>query len=100
VDELIRFSTKGARSIHTVTILDAFSFKHYTTQVKPSDEECHLLLEKILKAKKPKVVLCCWKDKEEIKCNNEFVAQFMSRGVGWQSIRDEALIESHVSVIV
>ncbi|CZR49893.1 uncharacterized protein FPRO_16099 [Fusarium proliferatum ET1] len=56
VDELIRFSSKGARSIHTATVLDAFSFKPRDSTPIPS-ERCHQLIEEILKLKKPKVVL-------------------------------------------
>ena len=56
VDELIRFATNGARSIHTVTILDAFTFKPDNKSHIP-DERCHQLLEDILRAKKPRVVI-------------------------------------------
>ncbi|SCO24422.1 unnamed protein product [Fusarium fujikuroi] len=48
VDELIRFSSKGARSIHTVTVLDAFSFKPQDATPIPS-ERCHQLIEEVLK---------------------------------------------------
>ncbi|KAJ5482987.1 hypothetical protein N7539_006433 [Penicillium diatomitis] len=50
VDELIRVATKGARSIHTVTVLDAFSFQphQYATE---QDEQCHKVLAQILRAK-------------------------------------------------
>jgi hypothetical protein len=58
VDELIRFATNGARSIHTVTVLDAFSFKPDDKSHIP-DERCHQLLAEILRAKKPKVVIRC-----------------------------------------
>lgn len=34
VDRLIRYGSKGARSIHTVTVLDAFIFKPYKNQKK------------------------------------------------------------------
>ena len=40
VDELIRFAINGARSIHTVTVLDAFSFKPNNTSYI-LDERCH-----------------------------------------------------------
>jgi hypothetical protein len=61
VDELIRFTTNGARSIHTVTVLDAFSFKPNDKSHIP-DERCHQLLAEILRAKKPKVVIRCHRD--------------------------------------
>ena len=60
VDELIRFATNGARSIHTVTVLDAFSFKADNKSHIP-DERCHQLLTEILRLKKPKVVIRCHK---------------------------------------
>ena len=60
VDDLIRFATKGTRSIHTVTVLDAFSFKSSKAESHPSDEACHEILKQILQVKKPRVVLCCW----------------------------------------
>ncbi|KAE8135959.1 hypothetical protein BDV38DRAFT_294198 [Aspergillus pseudotamarii] len=44
VDELIRFATKGARSIQTVTVLDAFSYrpdKNATEQDKQFILRCH-----------------------------------------------------------
>ncbi|KAM5526788.1 hypothetical protein FOXYSP1_20777 [Fusarium oxysporum f. sp. phaseoli] len=46
VNKLIRFSSKGARSIHTVTVLDAFSFKPEDSTRIPS-ERCHQLIEEI-----------------------------------------------------
>ena len=38
VDELVRLATKGARSIHTVTVLDVFSFQPDKKDIS-SDEE-------------------------------------------------------------
>ena len=61
VDELIQFATNGARSIHTVTVLDAFSFKPDDKSRIP-DERCHQLLADIIRAKNPKVVLRCHTD--------------------------------------
>jgi hypothetical protein len=61
VDELIRFATDGARSIHTVTVLDAFSFKP-KDENHILDERCHQLLAEILKVKRPKVVIRCHRD--------------------------------------
>lgn len=80
VDELIKFSSKGTRSIHTVTVLDAFSFKPDREQSQPPDGACHELIEKILKIKRPQVVLCCWT--EGYNCSNSYVRQFTSLGVG------------------
>lgn len=58
VDELIRFATKGTRSIHSVTVIDAYMFK---PDERPSipDERCHQLLGQIIRLKTPKVVVCC-----------------------------------------
>lgn len=71
VDELIRFATKGARSIHTVTVVDMFSFQPDENDT-PIDERCHSILAQILKAKKPRVVLCCHSSEsynnETLKC--------------------------------
>lgn len=61
VNELIRFASNGARSIHTVTVLDAFSFKP-KGDIHILDERCHQLLAEILQAKKPKVVIRCHRD--------------------------------------
>lgn len=70
VDELIRFATTGARSIHDVTVLNAYSFQpdKFATQ---RDKECHEALAQILKAKKPKVILRCHREEywdEWLKC--------------------------------
>ncbi|KAF4446948.1 hypothetical protein F53441_9464 [Fusarium austroafricanum] len=93
VDELIKFSSKGARSIHTVTVLDAFSFKPEDSTPIPS-ERCHQLIEEILKLKKPKVVLCCWNQP----CEQPFVAQFKSHGVGTWPFRHEVDIEGFSTI--
>lgn len=58
VDELIRFATNGARSIHTVTVLDALMFKPRWRK-RVSDERCHQLLGEVLHSKKPSVILQC-----------------------------------------
>lgn len=80
VDELIRYSSKGARSSHTVTVVDGFTFKINKHGEKPLDNACYDLLEKLLKLKQAKVVLCCWQ--EEGRCSNPFVHLFKSLGVG------------------
>ena len=96
VDNLIRFATKGTRSIHTVTIPDAFSFKPIKGQPQPSADECHELITQMLRVKKPQVLLCCWNGE----CTNSWVDQFRSRGVGWLPIRSEGVIESQPTVII
>lgn len=95
VDELIRFSSKGTRSIHTVTVIDAFSFKPDENTPIPS-ERCFQLTEEILKMKMPKVVLCCWNRP----CDRPFVAQFKSFGVGAWPIRDQVEIKGSALSII
>lgn len=58
VDELIRFATNGARSIRTVSVLDALMFKPGWRK-RVSDERCHQLLGEVLRLKKPSVILQC-----------------------------------------
>lgn len=99
VDKLIRYATKGTRSIETVSVFDAYSFKPGLTAAWPSDDDCHLLLEQMLKFKKPRVVMCCW-NKGAATCSNEFVGQFVGGGVGNPSIRDEIDIEGCSSVAI
>lgn len=95
VDDLIRYSSMGARSIHTVTVLDAFPFmpEHYGEIFAKRHEvngQCHELIEQILNLKKPKVVICCWRGPDEITTENVILKQLESRGVGSWPIRDEA----------
>ncbi|OBT49907.1 hypothetical protein VE04_09240, partial [Pseudogymnoascus sp. 24MN13] len=99
VDKLIRYASKGTRSIETVSVFDAYSFKPGLTAAWPSDDDCHLLLEQMLKFKKPRVVMCCW-NKGAATCSNEFVGQFVGGGVGNPSIRDEIDIEGCSSVAI
>lgn len=61
VDELIRFGTKGTRSIYTVTILDAFMFKP-KGRVGIPDERCHQLLANVIDLKSPRLILRCHKE--------------------------------------
>ena len=88
VDELIRFGSKGARSIHTVTVLDAFSFAPNRSGSIPA-VRCHQLIEEILKFKKPKVVVCCWSGL----CEHPFASQFKSRGVGTWPLNEFGVLE-------
>ncbi len=96
VDDLIKFATRGARSIYTVTVLDAFSFKPLKEQTEPSDEKCQDLIEEILRLKKPRVLLCCSKGG----CTNHWVDQFSSGRVGSLPLRFETVIEDQPAVIV
>ncbi|GIJ84948.1 hypothetical protein Asppvi_003803 [Aspergillus pseudoviridinutans] len=86
IDELIRFSSKGARSIHTTSVLDAFLLKPSHTQALPADTDCFNTVEQILTIKQPRVLVCCWKGE----CQNENLSQFRSRGVGSLPMRSRA----------
>ncbi|KAE8334457.1 hypothetical protein BDV24DRAFT_145842 [Aspergillus arachidicola] len=77
VDELVKFATNGARSIHTTSVLDAFLLKPVATQALPTDSDCWNTIEQILKIKQPRVVICCWSGE----CHNRNLSQFRSRGV-------------------
>ncbi len=61
-----KFATRGARSIHTVIVLDAFSCKPLIDQAEPSDEECKDLIAEVLRLKRPRVLsrccCCCWSE--------------------------------------
>lgn len=88
VDDLIRFATKGERSIESVSVFDAYSFKPGVDDECPLDEECHSLLEEMVKVKRPKVVICCW-GSGKYRCRNPFVRRLIGGGVGLHSIHDK-----------
>lgn len=96
VDDLIKFATRGARNIYTVTVLDAFSFKPLKKQAEPSDKECQDLLAEVILLKKPRVLLCCWSGT----CTNPWVDQFQSLGVGWLPLRGVIDMKDWSAVIV
>ena len=95
VNELIRFATNGARSIHTVTVLDAFSFKP-KEESHILDERCHQLLAGILRAKRPKVVIRCHRD--------EYKDPWMKRlelpGKEYKFVRTEIQVDGNHSTVV
>lgn len=86
VDKLIKFATNKTRSIKTVSVFDALSLQPNEGDGRPSNAECYSLLEKMLKTKKPKVVICCWSD-TTARCYNKLVGRFKGGGVGHQLIR-------------
>ena len=96
VDDLIKFATKGARSIYTVTVLDAFSFKPLKDQPQPSNEECQELVAEVLLIKRPRVLLCCWSGG----CTDHWVNQFRSFGVGRLPLQSQGVIKEHPVIIV
>jgi hypothetical protein len=96
IDELIRLATKGARSIHTVTVLNAFSYQPDKKRTL-NNEKCHSVLAKILKAKKPRVVLRCHNDEYE----DEWMKRIEYRGEGYKLERNEARIaENYMTVVL
>ncbi|KAL4862375.1 hypothetical protein BDV12DRAFT_178879 [Aspergillus spectabilis] len=83
VDELVRFATNGARSIHTTSVIDAFLLKPVPTQALPTDSDCFNTVKKILTIKQPQVLICCWSGE----CDNRNLSQFRSKGVGSREMR-------------
>ncbi|KAF1739488.1 hypothetical protein CRV24_001423 [Beauveria bassiana] len=107
VNEMIQFASNGTRSIHTVTVVDAYTFKPHLKNnmpTKPTNEQCYELLEQIVKLKAPESLLCCWTDSKsgENGCNNAFVRGLMSVGVGTWPIMDrvELVAASRSSTLV
>lgn len=103
VDELIRLGSKGARSIHTVTVLDAFSFspkpkdrENPKLPLPPPDEDCQELIEQIVKLKRPKVIVACWQGA----CGNPFVLRFKSLGVGTFPIFTGAVVITQKTTVI
>lgn len=95
VDDLVRFASKGARSIHTVTVVDAFSFQEDKSYTK-FDQECHMLLAQFLQAKKPKVVIRCHRDRYK----HEWMKRFESPGEDYRLERKEIEIERGYKTVV
>ena len=62
-DTLIRVSTHGSRTISDTSVLDAFMFKPLDPgnklADKPTNQECHDLVQQIIDLKRPKAVLAC-----------------------------------------
>ncbi|SPJ74785.1 uncharacterized protein FTOL_04516 [Fusarium torulosum] len=95
VDELIRFATKGTRSIYTVTVLDAFSFQEIRESTV-NNKECHQLLGKILRVKKPRVVIRCHRDKYQ----DPWMRRFEVQGEGYRLWRSEISIDDNHTTVV
>ncbi|KAJ5239889.1 hypothetical protein N7468_004508 [Penicillium chermesinum] len=96
IDELIRFATKGARSIHTVTVLDAFSYQP-DKRATDEDKKCHEVLAQILKVKKPKVILRCHRDTY---CD-EWLKQIELPGESYQLGRKEiSIFDGHKTIVL
>ena len=84
VNELIQFATNGARSIYTVTVLNAFSFKPDDKSHIP-DERCHQLLADIIRAKNPEVIVRCHTDGYK----NPWMKRFELASTEYQFVRKE-----------
>lgn len=69
VDELLRFATRGARNIGTVTVVNAFSLQPYEENVL-ADLKCEDILARFLKVKKPQVIIHCIKSGDRSKNSN------------------------------
>lgn len=102
VDELIRFASRGLRSIHTVTVLDAFTFSPKRPG-HPDDPErippvrCSQLVDEIIMLKKPKVVLCCWMGPVQ---GSSLSSQLRSRGVGTWPPHDRVEVGSTSTIAI
>jgi hypothetical protein len=95
VDRLIRLATNGSRSIHTVTILDAFSYKPPGNNEIP-DERCHKLLAHILMVKKPKVLIRCHKDEYQ----NAWMKQIELPAIDYKLQKKVVRIDDHSMVVM
>lgn len=95
VDELIRFASKGARSIHTVSVVDAFCMVPHGSSLIPT-ERCHQLLEDILRLKAPRVVICCWTGSSQ----NKLASELRSYGVGTWPLSDQVEIRPYSTTAI
>jgi hypothetical protein len=95
VDSLIRFASKGARSIHTVSVVDAFSFQEDKSK-KQYDADCHFLLAQIIRTKKPRVIIRCHRDSYE----DEWMQRFELSGEEYQLQRKTVVCDNeHMTVV-
>jgi hypothetical protein len=58
VDELLRLGSNSARSIHSVTVLYAYSYQPVTGDLE-LDRRCEEVLARLLQVKRPKVIIHC-----------------------------------------
>ncbi len=85
VDKLIRYASRGQRTIQDVSVLDAYSFQPKKDRRDGLKKPWSELLRNILTVKKPKVLLRCWHDEAE--CPPELDV-FRSQGIGTWPVRD------------
>ncbi|KAJ5264487.1 hypothetical protein N7505_007280 [Penicillium chrysogenum] len=96
VDELIRFASNGARSIHNVTVLNAFPFQPDKSAME-RERIGHEALTRILKAKKPKVILRCHREEYW----DEWLKRIELPGREYQLERKEVkMTEDHTAVVL
>lgn len=91
LDDMIRFATNGARSIHTVAVFDAHPFapKGRVEDVNhriryPKYVDCEQTVRKMLLVKEPRVVICCWAPNLDTKSQDDtksVLSEFVSSGV-------------------
>lgn len=95
VDELIRLATNVTRSIHPVTVLDAFTYKPSGNADIP-DKCCHELLAQILRVMKPRVIIRYLTDDY----HNAWMKQIELPAVDHQLVRKELQIDGNHTAIV
>jgi hypothetical protein len=96
VDELIRFASKGARSIYNVTVLNAFAFQP-DKLLTGRERLGHEALGRILQAKKPKVILRCHLEEY----SDEWLKRIELPGRDYKLERKEIkLTEEHTTVVL
>ncbi|KFY19383.1 hypothetical protein V493_07984 [Pseudogymnoascus sp. VKM F-4281 (FW-2241)] len=99
VDKFIQFATNKTRSIENVSVFDSLSFRPNDDNGTPPDDECYLLVENMLKAKRPKVVICSWKD-DNATCNNDFIKRFLGGGFKEQPLLVRVPAEWKAPVVI
>lgn len=100
VDELVRFCSKGSRSIHTVTVLDALSFTPDTSPDGNRATRCHQLIKEILELKKPRVVICCGEEAQKIPIFSKPRSEDRPEDASKVPFRDEMKIETAIMIVI
>ncbi|KAM3502034.1 hypothetical protein MY11210_009195 [Beauveria gryllotalpidicola] len=95
VDEVIRFCTKGARSIYTTTVLNAFAMEP-DKGIHDRDAQWHQCLARILQLKKPRVILQCHRDVYK----NEWMSRFYFGASDYTFHQCEVALDQHHTALV
>lgn len=79
LDQIIRFASKGKRSIYDVTVLDAYTFQpnNKPDRAKVCQAAWFEELWRILKVKQPKIIVSCWGVGKT--CSNKTVVKLRSK---------------------